>query len=330
MSSPIAVFGHKRPQHLKACLEAVRRSEALLGKELPLYIFCDAPRNDAETKDVKATVAVARDFGRGDVIVRPENFGFRNITDGISSLCDQYGRVIILEDDVLISPDFLPFMVSALEEYKDNPEVFMVSGFMYFSKRFRAPEAFFLNLGFIWGWATWSRAWKHYDYTPTGWESFVKDKQARYMYDSMGSMPFSASLRKTLTGQWKAWSPQWGYAMYRAGGVCLYPRRSLVWNCGCGGGTHGDAKLDADPLSGKREYYIHGTMEYRDFTKPRLSEETYKGECFPKKIKIDKKVLRQLAIIFLKERLSAQEKRKRWRLYLKLFFHKLMHLAESF
>ncbi|MCC5832363.1 MAG: hypothetical protein JJU12_04900 [Chlamydiales bacterium] len=330
MSPPVAVFGHKRPQHLKACLEAVRCSEALLGKQLPLYIYCDAARNKAEAKDVETTLAVAREFGRGEVIARKENFGFRNITEGISSLCEKYGKVIVLEDDVLISPDFLPFIVSALEKYQDNPEVFMVSGFMYFAERFSAPEAYFLNLGFIWGWATWSRAWKHYDYSPTGWEGFVKDKQARYMYDCLGSMPFSASLRKTLTGQWKAWAPQWAYAMHRAGGVSLYPQRSLVWNCGCGGGTHGDAKLDASPLLGRREYYIHGTMEYSDFKKPRLSEEIYKGKSFPKEVKIDKKVLRQLAIIFLKERLETQEKRKRWRLYLKLNFHKLMARISAF
>lgn len=324
MPFPIAVFGHKRPAHLKACLEAVQRSQELLEVEQPLYIFCDAPRNEEEAKDVEATVAAAKEFGKGTVIARSENYGFRNITDGISSLCDQYGSAIIIEDDVLVSPDFLPFMVSSLEKYKDNPQVFMVSGFMYFGKRFTAPETYFLNLGFIWGWATWKRAWQHYDYTPTGWEPFVKDKKARYLYDCLGSMPFSASLRKTLTGQWKAWSPQWGYAMHRARGVALYPNRSLVWNCGCGGGTHGDAKLDANPLSGKREYYIHGNMEYRDFTKPRLSEAIYRGKSFPEEVKINKKVLRQLAIIFLKERLEAQETRKRWRLYLKLYFHKML------
>jgi hypothetical protein len=321
MLPPIAVFGHKRPQHLKACLEAIKCSQDFFGKKLPLHIFCDAPRNNAEKEAVEATIDVAKKFGQGEVIVRAANFGFRNITEGISSVCAQYGRVIVIEDDVLISPDFIPFMAAALEKYKDHSKVFMISGFMYFAERFSAPETFFLNLGFIWGWATWSRAWELYDPSARGWENFVKNKKTRYLYDCLGAMPFSAHLRKTLTGQWKAWAPQWTFTMHRAGGIALYPRRTLVWNCGCGGGTHGAAELDANPLLGKKEYYIHGTMELADFSKPRLTDDLCKS--FPDKPGIDKLALRQLAAIFLKERL-LQENRKRWRLYLKLFYHKLI------
>lgn len=318
---PIGVFAHKRSTYLEACLQAIRESELFYKRDLPLYIFCDAPRDDKEKQQVEETIAVAHKYGRGTVVVREKNYGFRNITEGITYLCDKYERAIIIEDDVLISPDFLPFICQALEKYQSDPRVFMASGFMYFGAQPSTPQTFFLNPAFIWGWATWKRAWDHFVWDAPGWNELVKDKKQCYLYDCFGSMPFSKGLRKTMTGLWKAWAPRWMYAMSRANGLTLYPYRSLVWNCGCGGGTHGKASLDADPALGEREYYIHGTMEREEFTKPRLSESVYMGRGFPSEVKMDRRALRYLAITFLRERLR-QEKRKRWRLHAKLLFQR--------
>lgn len=314
---PIAVFGHKRSAHLKAALEAIDASQRLLQEELPVYIFCDGAAKSAHEEGVEATREVARAYGKGRVIERERNYGFRNITEGISQLCDSYGTAIIIEDDVLISPDFLPFMCRALKTYADDKRVFMASGFMYFGAQPKEPQTFFLSSPFIWGWATWKRAWDHFEWECSGWEAFMQDKKQRYTYDCLGSIPFSKGLYKTLTGKWKAWGPRWMYANHKAGALTLYPYRSLAWNCGCGGGTHGDAARDSSPDLSEREYYIHGTMQRSDFYAPRLPVDV----PFPKRVEENAKGMRSLAITFLKERLR-KEKKKRWRLYAKLLYHK--------
>ena len=188
---------------------------------------------------------------------------------------------------------------------------------MYFGSQSPEPQTFFLSTPFIWGWATWKRAWDHFDWDCPGWEELMKDKKQRYRYDCLGSLPFSKGLYKTLTGKWKAWGPRWMYANFKANALILYPCRSLTWNCGCGGGTHGDAMRDSDPGLNEREFYIHGTMERKDFLKPRLPADFR----FPKSVQENKRGMRSLAITFLKERLR-KEKKKRWRLYAKLLYQK--------
>ncbi|MCH9608804.1 MAG: hypothetical protein S4CHLAM45_07160 [Chlamydiales bacterium] len=321
---PIALFAYKRPNHLQVCLEAIGRSEAFFGKKLPLIIHCDCAQNAADVPLVKQTIEVAKQWKGAEVVLREHNYGFRNITEGITSVCNAYGQAIVLEDDVLIAPDFLPFMCRALKEYGDDPRVFMVSGFMYFNSLPQTAETYFLNAPFIWGWATWKRAWDHFEWECTGWEKWLEKRKNRYSYDCLGAFPFSKALRKTIKGEWKTWDTRWMYAMAKQGGLSLYPSRSLVWNCGCGGGTHGDQALDQDPLLGKREEYIHGDMEFEEFKKPRFGCEI----SFPKEVKLNRHALRSLALTFLKERLRKKE-RKRWRLRAKHLYQKCAFTVEG-
>ncbi|MFZ0565920.1 MAG: hypothetical protein WAM28_07030 [Chlamydiales bacterium] len=323
---PIGVFAHKRPAHLKRCLEAIVRSEGFLGKKLSITIFCDAAQEKRQQDAVEQTVEIARKFGRAELVVREKNYGFRNITEGISQLCDRSGRAIIIEDDCHIAPDFLPFMCNALERYQDDPRVFMISGFMYFGVQSNAQPTFFLNTPFIWGWGTWKRAWDKLDWDCTGWESFIQEKKNRYYLDCLGSYPFSKMLGKTLTGICNTWDARWMYTVAKEKGLTLYPHKSLVWNCGCGGGTHGKQELDMNPSLGERETYIHGDMARSEFDYPRLAPSVYLGKAFPRKVALDKRSLRYLAIVFLKQRLRRGERKRLWLKFLwqkmALFFTK--------
>lgn len=304
MSIPIALFAYNRPAHLKLCLEFLENSQQKLEKRLPLYIFCDAAASKEQQVMVDETRKVAHawvaQYG-GAVIERTKNRRFENITSGITALIEKYGKAIIVEDDVVVAPDFLSYMVEALYKYQDDPQVFMISGFMYFNSqkpRTSRPSTFFLNTAFIWGWATWGRAWKHYTWEPTGIPEFLADKKQKYLFDIYGSFPFSKILEKQWKKECNTWDIQWMYILFQQGALSLYPHQSLVWNSGVGGGTHGAAKeLDKDPLQCKKEEYIHGNMALDDFRKPRL-----KNLQFPQETKVDKKALQRLAKVFLKQR----------------------------
>lgn len=302
---PIGVFAYNRPHHLKLCLEAIERSEKLLGRHLPTYIFCDYPKSEEQRLKVEETRKVAQDWGKANVVLREKNFGFRNITEGISFLCASYGQAIIIEDDIIIAPDFLPFMCTSLEKYADDPEVFMISGFIYFGMP-KNPRCFFLPEALIWGWATWQRAWKHYSWIPLGWESFIKDKKRKYLFDYFGSMKYSKMLELTMKGKLKTWDIQWSFIQFQHQGLCLCPSQSLIWNCGNGGGTHGSKELDNDPKKCLKEQYIHGDLSLEDFTEPRMFKGDIDETVFPKRRAVDKRAMRFLALIFLRERIKKE------------------------
>ncbi len=312
---PIGVFAYNRPRHLRTCLEAIRRSEAYAASQYPLFIFCDAPKHAGHAAAVEETQLVAKQWPAAQVIVREHNQGFHNITEGIAFLCKTYGRAIIIEDDVMIAPDFLPFLTQALDRYQEDSRVFMISGFMYFDAHPLRPETFFLPSSFIWGWGTWERAWQQFSWGSEGWEAFLQSKKNRREFDCLGTAPFSKMLRKAMQGECNTWDIQWMYAIARAQGLCLYPSQTLTWNCGVGGGTHGNNSThDQDPLRCSREHYIHGNLTVEDFLVPRLPE----GNLFPQKTVLDRKAVRLLAIRFLKQR---WREKKKFSLAIKIAYH---------
>jgi hypothetical protein len=320
---PIAVFAYKRPAHLQLCLEHLKRSMEACGRDFELFIFCDAPRKDEDRPGCSQVQEIAKKWPGAHAICREKNYGFRNITEGISTLCKSHGKAIAIEDDVLVHKDFLPFMLLSMERYENEAKVFMVSGFMYHGMENYEREAFFLRSPFIWGWGVWERSWRHFEWKPEGWKEFLEDKKEKSLFDFYGSIPFSKNLEKTLTGRWNTWDAQWMFCHFKQGGLALYPSRSLVWNCGVGGGVHGSAEKDQDPLLCDREGYLHGNLSLEDFQQQKISQNLLLGKSFPVCVECDKRAMRKLAIIFLKERLRKGE-RKKWRLRFKLLLQALL------
>ena len=212
-------------------------------------------------------------------------------------------------------------MEQSLKHYAHTSQVFAISGHMYFDSHPKDPELFFLPYFFCWGWATWKRAWDCYEPQPVGWQATIKEK--RHFFNCYGTFPFTKMVEKTLNGLWNTWDTQWFFCIFKNEGLVLSPYRSLTWNCGCGGGTHGDKAKDGDIALGEREYYIHGTENLEDFNKPRLSE----NFRFPKKISYDDKAIRLLGITFLEERLRKEKRTYfRFRRRLQLLYQRVQTL----
>jgi hypothetical protein len=318
---PVAIFAYNRPKHLQLCLEFFKRAETESQKQFPLFIFCDAPHNLQQSAKTEETQRIAKTVPGATVICREKNYGFKNITEGITELCEQFGQVIIIEDDVLVAPDFLLFMERGLEIYREQSQVFMISGFMYFGAHHPYTHHFFLPSGFIWGWGTWKRAWKHFSWEPKGVKAFLRDRKKCHTFNYFGTLSFSKMLKKTLLGQWNTWDIQWMYIISQKNAVALYPPTSLVWNCGVGGGMHGQDQ-NQDPFNCVRESYIHGDLSFEEFKKRRICSFLLTKEAFPQKIDVDGSAMRRLAIVFAKERMS-KEKRK-FKFFYKIIFLKLL------
>ncbi|WP_426993726.1 hypothetical protein [Methylomonas sp. CM2] len=133
MTAPIVLFAFARPEHTRITLEALSANS--LASQSDLIVYSDAARSLEEEIKVTKVRSLAhniRGFRSVSVIERETNLGLaRNIIEGVTDVCNRYGRLIVLEDDMITSPYFLTFMNSALDKYYDNKTVWHINGWNY-------------------------------------------------------------------------------------------------------------------------------------------------------------------------------------------------------
>ncbi|MEA2512437.1 MAG: hypothetical protein QOJ59_1924 [Thermomicrobiales bacterium] len=239
--APVALFIYNRPDHVRRTIASLRGCDGFAAS--PVYVFADGPKTEEDDRVVHAARAVARDLlgDRATFIEQASNRGLANsIIAGVTQLCDQFGRVIVVEDDLLLSPRFLRFVNEGLERYRDEPRVMQISGHIYDVPTLRDyAEALFLPLTTSWGWGTWQRSWQLFDERAGGWEAFLRNRQACRRFDLDGRFSYSRMLEAQMRGKRDSWAIRWYYSVFNRGGLVLFPPRSLVQNAGLdGSGTH--------------------------------------------------------------------------------------------
>jgi GT2 family glycosyltransferase len=234
--APIVSLHYKRPAHTLQALKSL--SENYGADQSELFIFCDDARNEADkplVHEVRKIAKSQRWCGEVHVVERPHNLGlFENSVSAISQICEQYGRMIFLEDDSLLSPVFLNYMNNALDRYEDCSEVVHVSGYTWPVNE-NLPETFFLRTPNVWGWGTWQRAWQHYKADAAYWLKQIDEQQAEQEISYGGTRPYVQQLKQILQYQTRnSWSIYWLPAVF-FNGLALYPKQSLVHNIGFDG-----------------------------------------------------------------------------------------------
>lgn len=241
--APIALFVYSRLDHARLTVQALRHN--LLADQSDLVVFSDA----AAKPDAENQVQAVRDYVRSiagfrsvTIIERERNFGLAaSIVDGVSRLCKERGRVIVLEDDLVTSPHFLTYMNDALERYAGDDRVIAVHGYM-FPVAMTLPESFFLRDPGCWGWATWKRAWDLFDSDAAEQWRRVQAEGREKEFDLDGSYDYSGMLKGRIAGQNQSWAILWYATAFLQNKLTLYPGLSLVQNIGFDGtGTHGGA-----------------------------------------------------------------------------------------
>lgn len=250
--APVALFVYRRADHTRESLEALIKCQGY--SESNVFVFCDGAKGESDREDVKITRDVVRELlGSNATIIESEfNRGLANsIIEGVTKLCNEYGRVIVLEDDLVVSPIFLTYMNAALNKYEDVEEVMQVSGFIFPVTTFvNYKESLFLPFTTSWGWATWDRAWKSFDPFAKGWQEMLGDICLRNKFNIDGSFDYFSMLKKQQEGYIDSWAIRWYWSVFKKNGLVLYPPVSLVNNIGFdGSGTHGWRK--AKELSGE-------------------------------------------------------------------------------
>jgi hypothetical protein len=239
--SPIALFAYNRLDHTRRTLDALRAND--LAGQSELFVFSDGPKSAAGqglVDEVRAYVRSVSGFKSVQIIERPRNLGLaESIISGVGEICACFGRVIVLEDDLVTSQWFLTFMNRALELYRDDARVASVHGYCYPAPAGALPETFFLRGADCWGWATWSRAWEKFDPNGAGLLDELQRRRLCREFDLEGAYPFTRMLQNQIAGRNDSWAIRWHAACFLSGHLTLYPGRSLVENIGQDGtGTH--------------------------------------------------------------------------------------------
>lgn len=242
MAAPVALFAFNRPDHTRRSLQQLARAEDF--DQHHLAIFCDGPKGDM-TPEIEATRSVVTEFAKttgADVTVRERNLGLSaSIRDGVTSLCDEHGAVIVLEDDLLVAPAFLNFMQQGLVAHEHESRVMQVAGYSPITPTQQRHDAFALPITTTWGWATWNRAWVACDWNAAS-EASVRLKADRALEERFnfgGSYPYSRLMQDQAEGALDSWGILWWWHVFCQGGLVVYPSESLVTNAGMdGSGRH--------------------------------------------------------------------------------------------
>ncbi len=234
-STPIALFCHKRLDTLKKCINAlVKCPESCISE---LIIFSDAAASEKVANKVIAVreyIATITGFNSIKIISREMNLGVDyNLIDGLTYMKNEYDQFIVVEDDLIVEPNFITYLNEALEFYRENKNIHTISAFnwieniphdypydIYFTKRF-----------WPWGWATWSDRMKNIDWEIEDKKEFLNSKRTQTEFNKWGS-DRSMMLTNVIKGEIRTWDIQLDYHFFKENASHVFPVKSLVDNIG--------------------------------------------------------------------------------------------------
>jgi len=254
--APILLFTHNRPAHTRQLIESLLTNEE--AAESRLFVYSDAARKSTDQEavaEVRRYLHTLTGFLSVEVIERTENQGLAtNVIAGVTEQVNRYGRVIVLEDDLIVSPYFLRFMNDALNVYEDEPHVGHIQA-CDFTQDPSLPSTFLIKWTGSWGWATWKRAWQYFNPDGKALLQQLEDRNLTRIFDFDGTYGFTRMLRRQTEGKNNSWAIRWNASLFLADILSLNVGRSLVQNNGfdgsgtnCGGGGLYSSLLRAEAL----------------------------------------------------------------------------------
>jgi GR25 family glycosyltransferase involved in LPS biosynthesis len=237
MLAPIILFAYNRPFHTRQTLEALKLND--LSNESLLYIYCDGAKAN-ESAETLAKIAEVRAIAKSEnwckevvVVEQSSNLGLADsIVSGVTKIVNQFGKIIVLEDDILTSSGFLRYMNDALHLYENEEKVMHVSGYMFPINCANEKDTFFYNTASCWGWGTWSRAWKYMNTDAAFLLNALTQKKMLKSFNIGGYADFIEQLQLNISGIKKTWAVKWYASFVLQNGFALHPKNTLTLNIG--------------------------------------------------------------------------------------------------
>lgn len=239
--APVLLFVYNRPSHTLKTLSALEKNK--LADQTTVYIYSDAAKDEraiGAVEEVRKIIRKLWNFKKIELVERDKNWGLAaNVIDGVTKVVREHGHIIVLEDDLETSAFALDYFNKALDLYKDNEQVMQISGYGYPVQNLNVlPETFFFRVANSWGWATWDRAWQHFN---PDIDELVADFSAEqiHQFSIEGKENFWKQVQELRGGKINSWAIRWYASVFKKNGLVLYPRNSMTQNIGNdGSGTH--------------------------------------------------------------------------------------------
>jgi len=236
INTPVALIIFNRPDTTQRVFAEIARV-----KPRKLFVVADGPRsdhpNDVEKCAISRAIIERVDWdckvvkGYSDINM---GCGWR-AASGISWVLEQVEEAIILEDDCVPHPTFFRFCEELLEKYRDDERVMVISGRNHLGQRQTPYSYFFGRLLGCWGWATWRRAWKHYDIQMKLWPELRNTRWLRnILADPRAAQKWRNIFDRTHAGKIDTWDFQWVFACWAQNGFGITANINLVRNIGFG------------------------------------------------------------------------------------------------
>ncbi len=238
--APIILIVYNRPEHTKKTLTALKSNTLALDSKL--FIYSDAAKTDLErgqVEEVRRIVENVSGFKEVTVVKQADNLGLaKSIIDGVTEIVNTFGRVIVLEDDLVTGRYFLEYMNSALDYYHDIKTVWHISGWGYPIDDTGLKDVFFWRVMNCWGWGTWSDRWQHFDKN-TDRIANGRGRDGIKAFNLDGEHNFWQQVLANRSGEIDTWAIFWYATIFENNGLCLNPVQTLVDNIGLdGSGVH--------------------------------------------------------------------------------------------
>jgi hypothetical protein len=295
--APIVLFVYNRPDHTKQTIEALQKNE--LATESELFIYSDAAKNEDvadKVQEVREYIKRIDGFKKVTIVEREKNWGLANsIIDGVTKIVNEYGKIIVLEDDLVTSLYFLKFMNEALKTYEDRGDIFSITGFSFSQKFMKIPKEYekkvYLHYRpMSWSWATWKNRWDLCDWIVAEYEEFKNDKKRIKDFNKGGSDLFNM-LKIQKEGKIDSWYIRFCFTAYKFKKYTLYPVKSFISNIGHdGSGIH--CSMDFD------QKYINNVSSDEN-SDCQVSSSSY----FDRDIKVETKIIKSFNDNFKPKRL---------------------------
>lgn len=243
MRTAVLFLIFNRPDTTRQAFEAIRQARPPL-----LYVAADGPRPDRPSErelcEKARSIATAVDWPcEVKTLFRDNNLGCKHaVSEGITWFFEHEEEGIILEDDVIPARSFFPYCKELLDRYRHEPRVAMVSGCNLVSSRYDCDDSYFFSIyNHVWGWASWRRAWSHYDVAMSRWPAMSQAGKLDKL--SCGNRMFvrywENMFYSTYRGEIDTWDYQWLFTLWDMGALAIIPAHNLAQNIGFGShGTH--------------------------------------------------------------------------------------------
>lgn len=241
-NAPIVLFAYNRPWHTEQTLNSLANNYEANESELIIYV--DGPKPNATADQIKRIEEVKK-LAKNQtwckkltVHTADTNQGLaKSIIKGVTDTLNHYDRLIVIEDDMILSPYFLTFMNEGLAKYENVQEVISIHGYCV---PINYPEpVFFLRGADCWGWSTWRRGWQLFNPDAAQLMQELQNKKLQYRFDFEGCYEYTQMLQYQIEGKIDSWAIRWHASAYLKNKLTLYTSKSLVRNIGGdGSGTH--------------------------------------------------------------------------------------------